>query len=102
MKHLGAAFAVALVAAACGGGGGGSGGGPPPPPPQTYSAASGVAQKGPLILGSTVTAQELTAALTPNGKQYSFETTSDFGTFTPNASFTSAYIGLNASGYYFD
>lgn len=84
-------------------GGGGSGGTTPPPPPvQTYSATSGVAQKGPLILGSTVTAQELTAALVPNGKQYSYQTNSDLGVFNPTSAFTSPYIGLSATGYYFD
>jgi hypothetical protein len=73
-----------------------------PPPPVTYTAASGVAQKGPLILGSTVTAQELDASLSPTGKQYSYQTNSDLGTFNPNSTFSSRYIGLNATGYYFD
>jgi N-acetylneuraminic acid mutarotase len=68
----------------------------------TYSATSGVALKGPLILGTTVTAQELTSSLAPNGKQYSYQTNSDLGTFSPNSTFTSQYIGVAASGYYFD
>lgn len=96
---------------ACGGGGGGGGGNGgggdgggsvPPPPPVGYTASSGVAQKGPLILGSTVTAQELNASLAPTGKQYSYQTTSDLGTFSPNSTFTSQYIGVTATGYYFD
>jgi N-acetylneuraminic acid mutarotase/uncharacterized protein YjdB len=90
-----------VLLAACGGGGGG-GYTPPPPPPPTYTAKSGVAQKGPLIKGSTVTAQELDASLSPTGKQYSYQTTSDLGTFAPTSSFSSQYIGLNATGYYFD
>lgn len=101
-------FAMAAVAlGGCGGGGGSDGGSSPPPtnnnpPPPTFSASSGVAQKGPLILGSAVTAQELSAALVPTGKQYSYQTTSDFGTFNPNSAFTSRYIGVAATGYYFD
>lgn len=68
----------------------------------TFSAQSGVAEKGPLIKGSTVTAQELDPKLSPTGKQYSYQTNSDLGTFSPTSTFTSQYIGLNASGYYFD
>jgi N-acetylneuraminic acid mutarotase len=49
-----------------------------------------------------VIAQELSASLSPTGKQYSYQTTSDLGTFTPNNTFTSQYIGLSATGYYFD
>jgi N-acetylneuraminic acid mutarotase len=94
---------IAELLTACGGGGGSStGGSAAPPPPTTYTATSGVAQKGPLILGSTVTAQELDANLSPTGKQYSYQTNSDLGTFNPNASFTSKYIGISATGYYFD
>jgi hypothetical protein len=88
--------------AACGGGGSASGGGGTPPPSGTFTAKSGVAQKGPLIKGSTVTAQELDAILSPTGKQYSYQTTSDLGTFSPTSTFGSQYIGLNATGYYFD
>jgi len=52
---------------ACGGGGGG-GSPTTPPPANTYAAGSSVAQKGPLIQGSTVTAQELDASLTSHRK----------------------------------
>jgi N-acetylneuraminic acid mutarotase len=85
------------VLSACSGGGGGA-----IPPPVTYTATSGVAQKGPLIKGSTVTAQELDAKLSPTGKQYSYQITSDLGTFSPTSTFGSQYVGLNATGYYFD
>jgi hypothetical protein len=61
-----------------------------------------VAQKGPLIKGSTVVAQELDSHLSPTGKQYSYQTTSDLGTFAPTSAFGSQYIGLTATGYYFD
>jgi hypothetical protein len=107
MKHRQLLSGAAAVAALCLGGCGGGGGStssppPPPPPPATYTAVSGVAQKGPLILGSAVTAQELDASLNPTGKQYSYQTTSNLGTFNPNSTFTSQYIGVNATGYYFD
>jgi N-acetylneuraminic acid mutarotase len=94
MKRIIAILAL-LSLAACGGGGSSA-------PSATYSAKSGVAQKGPLIKGSTVTAQELDSSLSPTGKQYSYQTTSDFGAFSPTNSFASQYIGTNASGYYFD
>ena len=90
-----AVAAYAVLLAACGGSGSA-------PPPITYTANSGVAQKGPLIQGSIVTAQELDAALAPSGKQYSYQVTSDLGTFTPNSKYGSQYIGINATGYYFD
>ena len=98
--HLIALAALSVLLASCGGGGGGE---PPPPPPSvTYTAKSGVAQKGPLIKGSTVIAQELDASLSPTGKQYSYQTASDLGTFSPTSTFSSQYIGLTATGYYFD
>jgi hypothetical protein len=100
MKQWAAIFA-SLVLAACGGGGAG-GSSSTPPPPATFSASSGVAQKGPLIKGSSVTAQELDSRLSPTGKQYSYQTISDFGAFSPTNTFTSRYIGVNATGYYFD
>jgi N-acetylneuraminic acid mutarotase len=49
-----------------------------------------------------VTAQELDASLSPTGKQYSYQITSDLGTFSPTSAFGSQYIGVNATGYYFD
>jgi hypothetical protein len=49
-----------------------------------------------------VTAQELDASLSPTGKQYSYQINSDLGTFSPTSTFGSQYIGLNATGYYFD
>jgi hypothetical protein len=95
------AIAFALATAGCGGGGGGesssNGGGAP-----TFRAEAGVAQKGPLITGSMVTVQELDAALTPTGRQYSYQITSDLGEFSPSSTFATAYLGVNATGYYFD
>jgi hypothetical protein len=91
---------ISMLLASCGGGGGSST--PAAPAPTTYIAKSGVAQKGPLIKGSTVTAQELDSNLSPTGKQYTYQTASDLGTFSPTSNFGSQYIGVNATGYYFD
>jgi uncharacterized protein YjdB len=98
---------LSLLLAACGGGSTSSVGGVTSPggggtPPVSYTASSGVAEKGPLLKGSTVTAQELDANLSPTGKQYSYQINSDLGTFSPTSSFGSQFIGLNANGYYFD
>jgi uncharacterized protein YjdB len=103
LERLIALVPLSVLFASCGGGGGG-GTAPPAviPPAVTYTAKSGVAQKGPLIKGSTVTAQELDSKLSPTGKQYSYQITSDLGTFAPTSTFGSQYIGLNATGYYFD
>jgi hypothetical protein len=104
MKHLNHGHLLCLLlstAAAlvsCGGGGGGGGGGSG----VTYNANNGVAQKGPLQSGSTVTVQELDPSLTPTGKEYGFQITSDLGTFTPTAKFGSQYLGMVATGYYYD
>jgi sugar lactone lactonase YvrE len=92
-------IALALLLPACGASSTSSSGNPPP---NTYTATSGVAQKGPLLKGSTVTAQELDASLSPTGKQYTYQVNSDLGTFAPASAFGSRYIGLTATGYYFD
>jgi N-acetylneuraminic acid mutarotase len=104
-----AVLLTTLSIVSCGGGGGDNAStsssttsGGSSPPPTSFAATSGVAQKGPLIMGSTVTAQELDAQLDPTGKQYTYQITSNLGTFQPTATFTSQYIGLFATGYYFD
>jgi len=97
-------LAVAAVAAAlltaCGGGGDSvavsdAGG---------YTVESGVAQKGPLAQGSVVTVDELTSTtLQPNGKEYTFRTNNNLGTFsTSGITFGSSYLSTLASGYYFN
>lgn len=97
-----ALITLAIMTAACGGGGGGAGPSNNSPPTGTFQVQAGVAQKGPLISGSTVTVQELDSALSPTGKQYSYQITSDLGTFSPSSAFTSPYLGVTATGYYFD
>ncbi len=102
-KSTGAALALSVLLASCGGGGGSDSGSPNDQPTgRTWTATSGTAEKGPLITGSAVTAQELDAALSPTGKQYSYQISSDLGVFTPTSPFTSQYVGVSATGYYFD
>ena len=69
-----------------------------------YEVSSGLAQKGPLLRGSSVTVNELnTSTLQPSGKSYTFEVLDDLGTFKPsNITFTSAYLENTALGYYFN
>ena len=50
-----------------------------------YKVESGVAQKGPLLQGSVIFINELNASsYKPNGKEYTFRTYNDLGTFTPS------------------
>jgi Kelch motif/Bacterial Ig-like domain (group 2)/Galactose oxidase, central domain len=86
----------------CSQGNGGSQTGDGEVPPGGYKASTSVAQKGPLQSGSRITTQELDNTFTPTGKSYSYSVTSDLGTFTPTAAFTSKYVEIDAEGYYFD
>ena len=97
-----AALALALSAllTACGGGSPG-GSTTTVPPAATYTAASGVAQKGPLAAGSTVTAQELGLNLSATGNLYTYATTS-LGAFTPGDKYASALLAMTATGTYAD
>jgi len=83
---------------ACGGGGTISQAG------DGWQVSSGLAQKGPLLRGSSVTVAELsTTTLQPSGKTYPFEVLDDSGTFKPtNITFTSSYLESTAQGYYFN
>ncbi|MCK9689493.1 kelch repeat-containing protein [Scleromatobacter humisilvae] len=97
-----AALALALSAllTACGGGSPG-GSTTTVPPAATYTAASGVAQKGPMTAGSTVTARELGLNLSATGNQYTYATTS-MGAFTPSDKYASALLAVTATGTYAD
>jgi len=69
-----------------------------------YSIDSGLAQKGPLIRGSSITINSLsTSSLKPSGASYNFETINNLGAFDPSGTiFTSKLIETTASGYYFN
>ena len=76
--------------------------GSPAPIGDTYTAISGVAQKGPLQLGSLVTLQEMDKDLSPTGTQYTYQINSNLGTFSPTNKYSKKYIDIFATGYYFD
>jgi hypothetical protein len=69
-----------------------------------YKIDSGLAQKGPLIRGSLVTINSLSAStLKPTGASYNFQTNNNLGAFDPSGTvFTSQLIETTASGYYFN
>ena len=98
-----AALSLALSAllTACGGGAP-KGDTTPVPPAATYTATAGVAQKGPLAIGSTVTARELGLNLSATGNLYSYTTTSATGAFMPNSTFASPLLSMTATGSYAD
>jgi len=93
-------LALSTLLSACGGGTP-KGDTTPVVPPATYKATAGVAQKGPMAAGSTVTARELGLNLSATGNLYSFTTTAT-GAFTPDATFASALLSLTATGSYAD
>ena len=104
LKHVSsAALALALAAslASCGGGSP-RGDTAPVPPATTYTATAGVAQKGPLAIGSAVTARELGLNLSATGALHTWATTSATGAFTPSATFGSALLSVTATGTYTD
>ena len=94
-------LALSALLAACGGGTP-KGDTTPAPPATMYTATAGVAQKGPLAIGSTVTARELGLNLSATGSLYSYATTSATGAFTPNSTFASALLAMTATGTYTD
>jgi len=90
---------AALVLAACGGGDSGT-----VSSSSGYTVESGVAQKGPLAQGSAIWVNELAATTyKPNGKEYTFRTTNDFGTFAPSGiTYGTPYLSTLAQGYYYN
>jgi len=95
------ALALSALLTACGGGSP-SGSTTPVAPAATYTATAGVAQKGPLVVGSTVTARELGLNLSATGNLYTYTTTSALGAFMPNSTFASPLLALTANGSYTD
>ena len=87
---------ICLGLVACGGGG--------DSPSSGFTVDSGVAQKGPLAIGSNIFINELsTGTYQPNGKEYTFRTSNNFGNFTlAGITFGSSYLSTLAQGYYFN
>jgi hypothetical protein len=90
--------ALALSAALVGCGGGSD-------EPSVFFADSGVAQKGPLVQGSLVTVNELSAnnKFLQTGKSYSFQVADNLGRFNvTGVPFGSSYLLTTAKGYFFN
>jgi hypothetical protein len=62
---------------------------------------SGAAQKGPFILGSSITVATLTATGTPTGQVFETKTNSDAGDFQVNVP-CSGQLSIEANGYYYN
>jgi hypothetical protein len=74
-----------------------------PPTDATLTVTlSGVVQKGPYVLGSSITVQELDATLAPTGKSYNITTADNEGSFSLPVNLSSQYVEVIASGFYFD
>ena len=102
-------LAIVLLSLTACGGGGGSETDPtsvpdPTPTPSTPSTVelSGQFQKGPFIVGTEITIQELNADLTPTGRSFQTETTSNLGDYLLPISLTSSLVEVSANGYYFN
>jgi YVTN family beta-propeller protein len=86
-------------------GGGGGGGSSDDSGTETQGAGSeivGLAQKGPFILGSDITIQELDDSLNSIGTQFTTEIINDLGEFTISPNLTSQYVEVIGDGYYYD
>ncbi|NUP13064.1 MAG: DUF4215 domain-containing protein [Polyangiaceae bacterium] len=78
-----------------GGQGGGGGGGS-----ETFTVVGG-AQKGPMILGSSISISSLTPSLDPTGDVYNTQTSSDAGDFSVTVA-AAGLAALEASGFHYD
>lgn len=65
------------------------------------SSLTGSAQKGPMLLGSTITVAPIDAQAIPTGDVYGTETTDDLGTFALAVGYTGS-VAITADGFYFD
>lgn len=96
---------IILSLTACGGGGG-SDKDPAPAPDDTTTPTtvelSGQFQKGPFIVGTEITIQELNDDLTPTGRSFQTETTSNLGDYLLPISLSSSLVEVSANGYYFN
>ncbi len=93
---------VALLVGCGSGGDGGGGGSPGPAAVGSYTLSRGVAQKGPLQIGSTVTVAELDDNLNPNGKIYITEVTDNLGNFRLGSTIGTRLAMILAQGFFMD
>ena len=93
---------VALLAA-CGGGGSTTGsdtGGNPPPPSGTVRLVSATAEKGPFVIGSSVTVNRLDAMAQPTASTLTTETDDNLGNFS--FSIEPGPVSISVDGFHFN
>jgi|GEM_PF-2057474 len=99
---LSLAALVTIILSACGGGGGSGGSSGQASTPGSYTISQGVAQKGPLQIGSSVTVAELDSRLIPNGKIYLTEVSDNLGNFSLGSSIGTSLVLIQAQGFFMD
>lgn len=73
------------------------------PSPIVKSEIRGFAQKGPYIIGSSVTVYELNPDLTQSGKSFNSQITDNSGSFSiNNVELKSQFVEIKADGFYFN
>jgi YVTN family beta-propeller protein len=103
-------FGILAIISSGGGGGGGSDpvgdvSGVDEGGTETQGSGSeivGLAQKGPFILGSDITIQELDESLNSTGTQFITEIINNLGEFTISPNLTSQFVEVIGDGYYYD
>ncbi len=74
-----------------------------PPDNPTIVDFKGKVQKGPFLLGSTITISELNAQMDPTGRTFNTNILDNSGSFElENVSLESNYVQLTANGFYFN
>lgn len=74
----------------------------PGPPVTTPQQVSGAVQKGPFVIGTSVTIHPLDAQLNPTGESYETQILDDKGNFVLASKISTPYAELIAHGYYFN
>ena len=69
----------------------------------TVNSIQGLSQKGPYLIGSTITILELENDLSPTGRSFTENITNNLGSFEiSNLTLASSFVELRASGFYFN
>ena len=92
-------LACSAALAACGGSGGGSSPTPSPPPAAPVASVSGAIQKGPFIVGSTVTINALTVTGANTARTTVTQTTDNLGHFVFTEDAGTA-VQISSTGFY--
>jgi hypothetical protein len=94
---------LVILAAGCGGGGGGGGSDPgtsPPPPSGNARLVSATAEKGPFVIGSSVTVNRLDSQARPIASTLTTETEDNLGNFS--FSIDPGPVSISVDGFHFN